>query len=325
MDRRIIYDIGANVGRNLGYYLLKADLVVAVEPNPTLASLIRTENATEMEQGRLVVVESAVTSAEHSSKKVALYVSPDADGLGSTLEGQRQEGWSESEVDAISASELFSTFGDPYFVKIDIEGHDATVLRDVLAWPRLPEFVSVEAHDPAVVALLILATPYQGFQVIQGKRVSIDFFNHPIMARTGPRRWDFPWHSAGPFGDDLPERWLDRSGLIGAFGRVGPGWVDIHAALSLEGAAAAATPSTGGEGLEKAPDELLRHAAECVATGLGRVTQAATRRVITPTTLPIPDGVLEPLREAGRATWAAVNAFRRRRASLADGSVSADA
>lgn len=325
MDQVIIYDIGANVGKNLYYYLLKADLVVAVEPNPTLAAHIRTEHAMDIAQGRLAVVESAVTAAEHSSERVTLHVSPGADSRGSTLEGGPRDGWTECEVDTVSVSELFSTFGDPYFVKIDIEGHDATVLRDVLTWPRLPEFVSVEAHDPAVAALLTLATPYQGFQVIVGKRVSSDFFNHPIMTRTGPRRWDFPWHSAGPFGDDLPRRWLDRSGLVGAFGRVGPGWVDIHAALSPEGATAAAMPTTEDEEPEPRPNELLRHAAECLATGLSRVTQAITRRLITPTTLPIPDGVFEPLREAGRATCAAANAFRRRRGSHADGLVSADA
>jgi predicted RNA methylase len=38
--KTVIYDFGANVGSNLGYYLAKADRVVAVEANPALCRAI---------------------------------------------------------------------------------------------------------------------------------------------------------------------------------------------------------------------------------------------------------------------------------------------
>ena len=37
---KIIYDIGANNGDDIGYYLKKADQVIAVEANPDLSKRI---------------------------------------------------------------------------------------------------------------------------------------------------------------------------------------------------------------------------------------------------------------------------------------------
>ena len=39
--KKIIYDFGANNGDNIEYYLLKSDLVIAVEANPELCDFIK--------------------------------------------------------------------------------------------------------------------------------------------------------------------------------------------------------------------------------------------------------------------------------------------
>ena len=39
--KKIIYDFGANNGDNIQYYLLKSDLLVAIEANPELCDFIR--------------------------------------------------------------------------------------------------------------------------------------------------------------------------------------------------------------------------------------------------------------------------------------------
>ena len=39
--KKVIYDFGANNGVDIPYYLLKADLVIAVEANPKLCAQIQ--------------------------------------------------------------------------------------------------------------------------------------------------------------------------------------------------------------------------------------------------------------------------------------------
>ena len=39
--KKIIYDLGSNNGDNIPYYLLKSDLVIAVEANPKLCEIIK--------------------------------------------------------------------------------------------------------------------------------------------------------------------------------------------------------------------------------------------------------------------------------------------
>ena len=53
--KKIIYDIGSNNGDDIPYYLLKSDLVVAIEANPQLCNLINQRFKSEIDEGKLVV------------------------------------------------------------------------------------------------------------------------------------------------------------------------------------------------------------------------------------------------------------------------------
>ena len=70
---RIIYDVGANNGDDISYYLLKADKVIAVEANPDLASSIREKFAVSIAQGRLVV-ESCVVTVDDERAEVPFFL-----------------------------------------------------------------------------------------------------------------------------------------------------------------------------------------------------------------------------------------------------------
>ncbi len=52
---KVIYDLGANTGDDIAYYLKKADKVVAVEANPTLAKQIESKYSAAISEGRLFV------------------------------------------------------------------------------------------------------------------------------------------------------------------------------------------------------------------------------------------------------------------------------
>ena len=59
--KKIIYDLGSNNGDNIPYYLLKSDLVVAVEANLKLCEIIKKNFKKVIDNGKLVVENCIVT------------------------------------------------------------------------------------------------------------------------------------------------------------------------------------------------------------------------------------------------------------------------
>jgi|TARA_B100000929_G_scaffold224065_1_gene180405 hypothetical protein len=72
-SKKIIYDIGSNNGDDIPYYLLKSDLVVAVEANPRLCDLIKNRFKEEIKNGSLVV-ENCVVQINDQVDKVPFYI-----------------------------------------------------------------------------------------------------------------------------------------------------------------------------------------------------------------------------------------------------------
>ena len=55
MNKKIIYDFGSNNGDDISYYLLKSDLVIAVEANPVLCNHIKKRFKQQILNGNLIV------------------------------------------------------------------------------------------------------------------------------------------------------------------------------------------------------------------------------------------------------------------------------
>jgi hypothetical protein len=69
---------------------------------------------------------------------------------------------------------------------------------------------------------------YRSFKLVDGHSVSEKYNNHQITTNNGIERYSFPYHSAGPFGDDINGNWMNMNN----FGKILPlciGWKDIHA------------------------------------------------------------------------------------------------
>lgn len=282
MGDRVIFDLGANVGLNLPYYLSKAERVVAVEPNPTLARRLKHSFAGPIATGHLAVVECAVTSADRAGTTVEFFVyeGPLPNGhVASSLhppEQARTDDFRRIEASTIDIATLVSDHGEPWFVKIDLEHHDSIVLEDLLASGLRPPLLSVEAHDPSVVALLLLADEYRGFKLVRGRTVHNDFIEHPVRTLGGIERLSFPKHSAGPFGEDLPGPWMDRASLLEAIGRTGLGWVDVHGS-TLDAGEAYNAPFG-----DRSPEGVvapLRRAVELATLAVARTPRAVIRRL----------------------------------------------
>ena len=70
--KKIIYDFGASDGKNIPYYLLKSDLIIAVEANTENCNHIKTKFAKEIDEGK-IILETCILS-ENNNKKEKFYI-----------------------------------------------------------------------------------------------------------------------------------------------------------------------------------------------------------------------------------------------------------
>ncbi len=245
MEQRVIYDLGANNGDDIPYYLLRSERVVAVEANPALCELIRTRFGAEIEAGRLTV-ENCVVAAEGGGGAFVDFHIHRANHVLSqlTLPAAAAE-FDKVTLPARTVAEIIRRHGDPYYVKIDIEHYDAEILRALFQAGIFPPFVSAEAHSVEVFALLVAQGRYNAFKLVDGYSVSSMYADRVFAAEKGgdPIRYSFPFHSAGPFGNDVDGEWQTADDFLRVLALEGLGWKDIHA-TNKHLATPAASPPT---------------------------------------------------------------------------------
>jgi FkbM family methyltransferase len=227
---RVIYDFGSNNGDDLPYYLKKADRVIAVEANPSLANEIQQRFAKEIAEGRLFV-ENCVVTGEDSSQSVSFYLHKYNHHISQLPKPSESHiaDFKEVVLPSKSASSLVATYGDAYYIKIDLERYDEVILRELFRHDIRPPFLSVECHSIEVFCALVSLGNYNSFNIVDGPSVVEKYKDHVINAASGPATYSFPSRSAGPFGEDIDGPWMTASKFfyVVAFERLG--WKDIHA------------------------------------------------------------------------------------------------
>lgn len=261
---RLIYDLGGHDGQDTEFYLKRGFDVVCVEANPVLADVIRRKFPSEIDSGRLVVVEAAI--AAHAGKGVFYKfekdvfstISPDWQSRNTSM-GSKFE---TIEVQYVTLKDLIERLGSPYYMKIDIEGADMICI-DALSALAKPQYLSIEVEKHDMSRFLADTSKlrdlgYSEFQLVQQEHVP--FHSPPSPAREGiDVKHRFRFGASGLFGKDLPEdRWLTYDALVSAYepivrqhGRFGdyglgrtwtarqllrlvrlyPGWHDLHCRL----------------------------------------------------------------------------------------------
>jgi FkbM family methyltransferase len=224
----VIYDFGANTGDDLSYYLLKSDLVVAVEANPNLCNIIRARFAAQILAGKLIV-ENCVVSGGITAESVPFYVHHTNHVLSQFERPANATDFDLIFVKAVAASEIVRAHGSPLYIKIDVEGYDDHILRELFEKGIRPPYLSAESHDIEVFALLVSSGGYAAFKLVDGCSVSEVYKDHRITALDGSTRSvSFPYHSAGPFGPDLNGDWMTPNNFFKLLAFEGLGWKDIH-------------------------------------------------------------------------------------------------
>ena len=159
MTGNLIFDIGAHRGEETDRYLAAGARVVAVEPQATLArELISRYNGNPA----LTVIAKACGAQEG---RINLYASSHT-WLATCDPGKWSEGrfnahrWENCvEVEMTTLDRLIAEYGQPDFIKIDVEGYEKEVLRGLsVAVPALCYEFTVEFIGDAYECAHILLT-----------------------------------------------------------------------------------------------------------------------------------------------------------------------
>lgn len=227
----VIYDVGSHDGSDLPYYLEKADVVVAVEANPSLAAMITQKYAKEIAAGCLRIVHAALTT-EPCASEVPFYVHRTKTQLSQIdLPRRQRHMFDRVLVPTMTVDRLFRDHGPPSYVKIDVEHYDHVILREMFRLGIRPPYLSAEAHSFRVLTMLLARGGYRAFKIVRGSSVASVYANRVFPGIRGPFEHSFPVHSAGPFGEDVDGDWFDAHTLLVRIARERLGWKDVHARL----------------------------------------------------------------------------------------------
>ncbi len=229
-DPGVIYDVGANNGDDIPYYLSKTDLVVAIEADPDLAAQIERRFASEISKGQLIV-ESCVVTADEGGGNVPFYLHQGHHVLNQFIRPNDADMHNFREVSLPSKRlvDVIQAHGAPHYVKIDVEGYDQSLLAALFTEGIRPPYVSAESHSVEVFAVLIALGHYNAFKWVNGHTVHEVYRDFPIRTAQKETVFSFPYHSAGPFGNDVLGRWETANTFLRTLADAGFGWSDIHA------------------------------------------------------------------------------------------------
>ncbi len=232
INNKLIFDLGFYDGCDTRFYLEKGFNIIAVEANPYLYKdgLIRFEE--EIKNGLLTLINKAIieksdTNKNIYNKKVKFFINSIRKELSSCVIDIAESDLSKSKCIDISATtlrDLLNEYGVPYYMKVDIEGNDSIVAKELFEEEK-PKFVSFETakKDYFDIFSWLYVSGYRKFQLINQINNS--------------------QYSSGSFGKFLPEnKWISYDELIMRYIKyrelkqidnkeLGLGWLDVHAMM----------------------------------------------------------------------------------------------
>lgn len=228
----LIYDVGLHHGQDADFYLKKGFRVVAFEADPGNAAFCRQRFAREIADGRLEIVEGAITEDVSSNgggnAQVKFYRNADHSLWGSTSDdwavrnevlGTRND---IIRVPAINFSRCLEKYGIPHYLKADIVGSETICLRALLKFENKPDFISIRSEKLVFRKLeyefeLLEQLGYDGFKAIKQE---FERIKPPLPSQNGAKFHIFEEGASGPFGEETQGVWITRGDVLREYRRI---------------------------------------------------------------------------------------------------------
>jgi FkbM family methyltransferase len=151
----LIFDVGAHRGQRTAVFLQLGARVIAIEPDAANQRLLAKRYHDRVRENTVTLVGKAVSDADTVA---TMWVHAPGSGLNSLSQkwvnvlggddrrfGSRVEFPGRQQVETTTLESLMNSFGTPHYIKIDVEGHEPSVLRGL---KRPVPFLSFEVNLP---------------------------------------------------------------------------------------------------------------------------------------------------------------------------------
>jgi FkbM family methyltransferase len=239
----LIYDVGMNNGDDSAFYLARGFRVVAIEADPSLAVAGRERFSREIGDGRLTLLNVGVAAEEGEAEFWICETKNEWNSFDRSIASRDNSPHHAIRIPTRPFGTILQEFGVPHYLKVDIEGQDSHCLAELLTLRQkaMPRYISWE-HDGELGPLeTVRRLGFSRFKLIDqstfspitarlsvpnvidsvarhairrlrrvslpGSRVVQDTLTHRgrLERRFGR---EFPMGSSGPWGDEMPGRWL---------------------------------------------------------------------------------------------------------------------
>lgn len=164
MNNKLIYDVGLNNGDDTAYYLNKGFDVLAIEADPILVSSAHQRFKSAISVGQLSILNIGIGPKREVAKFWICEEFREWNSFDKEIASRNGFAHHSIDVECLPFREVLDEYGVPFFLKIDIEGHDHFCLED-LDPDDIPKYISVELSG--INDLIILRDlGYNAFKII---------------------------------------------------------------------------------------------------------------------------------------------------------------